>query len=208
MTQIKSPIRTAGASAGLQIPETDPWFFGYGSLVNRETHAYGEAAPARLRGWRRVWRHTRLRPVAYLTVVPDADAEIDGLIAAVPGADWAALDLRERAYARLPAHHQISHDLPHMPHISVYAIPDGRHGTPDAACPALLSYIDVVVQGYLREFGEVGVHRFFDTTDGWDASVLDDRAAPRYPRHRVLSRDERMLIDDCLADRGVRRISG
>jgi len=208
MTQIKSPIRTAGAVPGDQTAETDPWFFGYGSLVNRETHEYGEAAPARLKGWRRVWRNTLLRPVAYLTVVPDPGSEIDGLIAAVPSADWAALDLRERAYARQPAHHQISHDLPHMPHIALYAIPEGRHGTAKAACPVLLSYIDVVVQGYLREFGEAGVRRFFDTTHGWDAPVLDDRAAPRYPRHRILSRDEQALVDDHLAERRVRRIRG
>ena len=208
MTQVNSHIRAAGAAPGDQTAETDPWFFGYGSLVNRETHTFSEAAPARLRGWRRVWRHTRLRPVAYLTVVPDPSAEIDGLIAAVPGADWAALDMRERAYARLPAHHQVNHDLSHAPQIAHYAIPEGRHGTPDATCPVLLSYVDVVVQGYLREFGEAGVRRFFDTTDGWDAPVLDDRDAPRYPRHRVLSRDERALVDDHLSDRGVRRTRG
>ncbi len=204
MTQIKSPIRAPGAIPGGQATRTDAWFFGYGSLVNRDTHAFGVAAPARLRGWRRVWRHTRLRPVAYLTAVPDPAGEIDGLIAAVSGADWAALDMRERAYSRLSAHHQISHDLPHAPDIAIYTIPEGRHGTPGAACPVLLSYIDVVVQGYLREFGEAGVRRFFDTTDGWDAPVLDDRARPRYPRHRQLSGDERALVDDHLAAVGVR----
>ena len=71
-----------------------PYFFGYGSLVNRGTHDFDDAHPARLSGWRRIWRHTDLRPVAYLTVVPDASAEIDGLIAHVPDDDWAALDHR------------------------------------------------------------------------------------------------------------------
>ncbi|MEO1425117.1 MAG: gamma-glutamylcyclotransferase family protein, partial [Pseudomonadota bacterium] len=65
----------------------DPYFFGYGSLVNRATHAHDDAHPATLRGWRRMWRHTALRPVAFLTVVPAPGSRIDGLIAAVPGAD-------------------------------------------------------------------------------------------------------------------------
>ena len=180
------------------------YFFGYGSLVNRDTHMFQGAHPARLHGWRRVWRHTVLRPVAYLTVVPDATAEIDGLIAEVPHDDWAALDEREGAYDRVPAAHQVSHPLTHQPDIAVYSIPDGKHGAPSEAGPVLLSYIDVVVQGYLREFGEDGVRRFFDTTEGWEAPVLDDRAAPVYPRHRVLSAQERTLVDDHLSDRRVR----
>lgn len=206
MTQIKSPIRASGAGAGTRPAEADAWFFGYGSLVNRATHDYAETAPARLTGWRRVWRHTRLRAVAYLTVVPDPECQIDGLIAAVPPASQAALDARERAYARVPAHHQIAHALPHAPQIAVYAIPAGRHGTPDRAGPVLLSYIDVVVQGYLREFGETGVWRFFETTDGWGAPVLDDRAAPRYPRHQALHANERALVDDLLRAHDVRPI--
>ena len=183
---------------------THAYFFGYGSLVNRDTHGFAGAHPARLKGWRRVWRHTMLRPVAYLTVIPDPDAEIDGLIAEVPDDGWAALDERERAYDRVAAAHQVSHALPHSPEIAVYAIPDGRHGAPGEAGPVLLSYVDVVVQGYLREFGEAGVARFFDTTEGWEAPVLDDRAAPAYPRHRILSADERALVDDHLAARRVR----
>ncbi len=184
----------------------DAYFFGYGSLVNRATHVFAEAHPAQLSGWRRVWRHTELRPVAFLTVLPDADCIIDGLIAAVPGAGWPALDLREAAYTRVPAHHQVIHPLPHRPEIAVYSIPEGQHGTPSAAHPILLSYIDVVVQGYLREFGPEGVARFFETTDGWGAPILDDRASPRYPRHQALSPDERALSDDHLARLDVRLI--
>ncbi|WP_339106634.1 gamma-glutamylcyclotransferase family protein [Roseovarius rhodophyticola] len=140
------------------------YFFGYGSLVNTATHSFAEAHPAQLKGWRRMWRKTTMRQAAYLTVVPDSEAEIDGLIAEVPHGDWEALDERERAYARVDAAHQVSHPLPAMPAIVVYAIEDGRHGTPDRQSPVLLSYIDVVVQGYLHNFGEAGVQRFFDTT--------------------------------------------
>ncbi|WP_372886595.1 gamma-glutamylcyclotransferase family protein [Shimia sp.] len=180
-----------------------PYFFGYGSLVNRETHAYGGAHRARLGGWRRIWRHTDLRPVAYLTAIPDSSCEIDGLIAHVPGNDWRALDHRERAYERVAVCDQVSHPLPGPVSVAVYTVPDGKHGRPDREHPVLLSYVDVVVQGYLKEFGEPGVARFFDSTSGWSAPVLDDRAAPVYPRHQRLSPEERGLVDDHLKRLGV-----
>ena len=87
--------------------------------------------------------------------------------------------------------------------VAVYTVPHGKHGQPTIEHPLLLSYIDVVVQGYLREFGEAGVARFFQTTAGWSAPVLDDRARPIYPRHQTLSSDERQLVDDNLGRLGV-----
>ena len=71
----------------------------------------------------------------------------------------------------------------------------------------LLSYIDVVVQGYLREFGEAGVARFFDTTDGWNAPIADDRADPVYGRHQRLNSNERGLVHDHLHAVGARIIT-
>ena len=183
---------------------TEPFFFGYGSLVNRATHVFSDAHPARLRGWRRVWRHAALRPVAYLTAEPAPGVEIDGLIAHVPGNDWVALDERERAYVRNPVSGSVSHALARALEVSVYAIPHGRHGAPDAVHPVLLSYVDVVVQGYLREYGEAGVAAFFATTEGWDAPILDDRAAPAYPRAQRLTGDEQALVDTHLRAVGAK----
>jgi hypothetical protein len=177
---------------------SDPFFFGYGSLVNRATHAFDEAYPARLCGWRRVWRHTRLRPVAFLTAEPAAGVEIDGLVAAVPDDDWRGLDAREHAYDRHRVTEITRHRVARPVSIQVYAIPEGKHGKPDETHPVLMSYLDTVVQGYLREFGEAGVAHFFETTAGWDAPILDDRAQPRYPRFQQLSDDERGLVEDWL----------
>lgn len=175
------------------------YFFGYGSLVNRSTHSFGEAQTASARGWRRAWRSTALRPVSFLTAVPDATCKIDGLIAHVPNDDWAALDAREHAYARVGAEHQVTHSLGASPSsIAIYAIEDGHHFDPSLENPILLSYLDVVVQGYLGEFGEAGAQRFFETTTGWDAPILNDRAAPLYPRAQVLSADETGVVDDAL----------
>ncbi|MCV2894479.1 gamma-glutamylcyclotransferase family protein [Lentibacter sp. XHP0401] len=185
------------------------YFFGYGSLVNRSTHSFIEAHPASARGWRRAWRSTALRPVSFLTALPDTACEIEGLIAHVPNDDWAALDAREHAYARVGAAHQITHPLGNTASsIAIYAIEDGHHFDPSLENPILLSYLDVVIQGYLTEFGEAGAQRFFETTTGWDAPVLNDRAAPLYPRHQTLTADELTFVDVALTRLGIQPTDG
>ena len=178
----------------------DPYFFGYGSLVNLATHDFPDPRPAKLRGWRRAWKHTDLRSVAFLTAVPDPESEIEGMIAHVPKNDWAALDEREWAYDRIPATQSVAHPLTQDVEIAVYAVPKGQHTESTNRHPLLLSYIDVVVQGYLRAYGEDGADRFFATTDGWDAPILNDRADPRYPRHQQLKRHETEFVDTRLQE--------
>lgn len=181
------------------------FFFGYGSLVNRRTHVFEQAHTASAKGWRRAWRYTPHRQVAFLTAVPDPDCTIDGLIAHVPNDDWAALDEREAAYDRHRADHCVSHPLEAFDSIAIYAIPPSDLRLPDPDHPVLLSYIDVVVQGYLAEFGADGAAHFFATTTGWDAPVLDDRSSPRYPRAQRLTDDERAVVDAGLQAQGARR---
>lgn len=182
----------------------DPYFFGYGSLVNTATHVYDRHHPARLDGWRRAWRHTPYREMAFLTAEPHDGVWIDGLIAAVPGADWAALDAREEGYDRVPLANGITHTADEAGEIAVYHIPPEKHGPADGIRPILLSYLDVVVQGYLKVFGEEGGRHFFDTTAGWDGMVLDDRAAPLYPRAQVLAPDQTRFVNRHLDDLGIR----
>ena len=177
---------------------SDPYFFGYGSLVNSATHSYPDTRPATLRGWRRAWVGTPFFNVVLLTGVPAPGHAIQGLIAAVPGGDWAALDARERGYGRLPANGSVDHDLPVAPEIAVYAVP-GERMSERTGQVILLSYLDVVVQGFQRVFGDDGVQRFFDTTDGWDTPILNDRAEPVYPRHQTLTAHETALVDGHLS---------
>jgi len=184
---------------------TDRYFFGYGSLVNLATHDYPNARRARLKGWRRVWQHTDLRAIPFLTVRPDPGCEIDGMIAHVPNDDWAALDVRERGYDRIPATEQIVHDVPQASEIAVYAVPGPRHVNP-SDYPILLSYVDVVMQGYLHHFGAEGVDHFIATTDGWDITILNDRDQPRYPRHQALTPEETDFIDSRLRETPARII--
>lgn len=185
---------------------TDPYFFGYGSLVNLATHDFPNPQPARLKGWRRAWWHTDLRPNAILTAIPDPTSEIDGMIAHVPENDWAALDQREWAYQRKPVTHAVTHPVTQAVDIAVYAVHESRRAEPTEARHIVLSYLDVVVQGYLRAFGPEEADRFFATTDGWDAPVLNDRAEPRYARHQQLRPEETSFVDVQLARLGSRFI--
>ena len=133
-----------------------------------------------------------MRDLAILTVVPDPNCDICGLIARVPNDDWAALDQREIYYTR-------SNLAPQSLHydgtfdVQMYEVETDKDA--DVSHPILLSYLDVVVQGFLEQFGIDGVADFFDTTSGWDAPILNDRQAPIYPRAQVLTDDETALVD-------------
>jgi len=165
-------------------------FFGYGSLVNSATHDYRDLKPIRASGWARAWRHTALRDVAFLSAVLDPKSEIDGLTAQVEPHDWPALDQREFAYERVA--------LEGHSDTVIYTIPQGEQKEASIKHPILLSYLDVVVQGYLDVFGEEGAAQFFATTHGWEAPILNDRAAPRYPRHQTLTPMQTQFVDDAL----------
>lgn len=176
----------------------DGYFFGYGSLVNRATHAHAPAFPATITGWRRIWRHLPERDLATLSVVKDPATQIDGLIAGVKAADWPALDAREFCYERCDVTPAVTHQAQVNGTIQMYEVTAQEQQ--DTQHAILLSYLDVVVQGYLQVYGEDGVAAFFATTSGWDAPILNDRVAPRYPRHQVLSDAEQSLVDAHLHD--------
>lgn len=172
--------------------------FGYGSLVNTGTHALMPVRPDRLAGWRRRWCYTATGAGPLLSAVPAGPADaIDGLIAQVPAADWPALDAREAGYARCGTP---------WPGVAVYAVPDPQAGGTTGSTggsPILLSYLDAVLQGFLHRFGPEGLARFAATTDGWHIPVLNDRAAPRYPRAQRLAAAEAAQVDALLAALGV-----
>lgn len=185
----------------------DPYFFGYGSLVNVMTHSYDTPTKAALTGWRRAWRHSPHRDISFLTAVPEEGAQILGLMASVPNSDWAALDAREFAYERYDVRGMVTHPLLHAIDISVYAIPEQKHSAPTSDNPILLSYLDVVIQGYLHQFGRDGVTHFQETTSGWDAPILDDRASPLYPRAQLLSAQEAKIVDQVIENVGATLIA-
>jgi len=174
---------------------THPRFFGYGSLVHLGTHDYPDPQPATLTGWRRVWRHAKARPVAFLSVEPCANTTLHGITAQVPNADWAALDLREHAYNRRDVTAQFGVDT------AVYEADPNKTQDPSVGHPILLSYLDVVIAGY-QTLRHDGAAHFFATTHGW-GPVLNDRDDPLYPRAKPLSAQTRTVVDNALSDLSV-----
>lgn len=179
---------------------SDPFFFGYGSLVNARTHDHPDPSPATVSGWTRSWRHTTRRPYAYLSVMPSEVTSIDGLIARVPENDWTALDKREAGYHRQAIEDDsIKHGRSDPTEVQIYQTHAETDITGRVFYPILLSYLDVVVQGFRDIFGEDGVAAFFTSTEGWEAGILDDRSAPIYPRAQKLSPLETELVNHHIA---------
>ena len=181
----------------------DSYFFGYGSLVNLSTHEYRDPKAASLRGWRRIWLNTYMCDAAFLSVHPAEGAEIDGIIARVPDADWVALDARETGYDRLDATDQIVVDTEPPFDCVVYVVPRTRETDTGQKSPILLSYLDVVLQGFMQIYGSDGLDHFFATTDGWDRSIYNDRHMPIYPRHRHLDATELKCVNALLEEHNI-----
>lgn len=165
--------------------------FGFGSLVNAATHGYAVAGPAQLNGWHRVWRRSAGYRSCVLSVEPAPGVEIDGLLLRVPRAEAAALDRRESGYDFVDVTDGMR-DCAEP--VGTYIIPAETAMGPTEGHPILLSYLDVCVQGFLQQFGESGVERFFATTASW-GPIRDDRAQPVYPRAQVLSPSEQDTVD-------------
>lgn len=165
------------------------YFFGYGSLVNLRTHSYLDPSPFEIKGWKRQWVSSTLRDVAFLSVIPSGDTTLQGMRASTQGIGWEQLDIREAGYYR----HILSNT-----EMSMY-VGDPNAIRTDIKQPILLSYLDCVIQGFLEHFSEAGVAKFFETTQGWEHPILDDRANPKYPRATQLSDHERALVDHYLA---------
>lgn len=189
-------------------------YFGYGSLVNSATRPQShEVIPARLFGFRRAWRVSTRRSLlagaCSLTIrAADPDSVVRGVLAAESRVSLPTLDRRERHYDRLTvAADGVTPEAPH-PHpgeVYVYRVKPAHDRFGSRRFPVLLSYVDCVLQGYLKVFGEAGVAEFMATTDGWHVPILDDRADPLYPRAQTLSAAERSLVDDALATAGATR---
>jgi len=186
-------------------------YFGYGSLVNRDTRPLDEQAhPARLLGWQRVWGHrvnssdlalqTSRQSCCSLSIdllATSTSAYIDGVVVTIPLADLPILDKREAGYERLalPASDfQLPADCT-AAHIHVYKSDTSHEGRSDAQFPILQSYIDCVLAGYCAVFGQDGMQQFVTSTAGWDGVIENDRVKPRYPRAVTLPASQLSLFD-------------
>ena len=183
-------------------------YFGYGSLVNDQTRnadSFGFAA--RLKGYRRrwsIWKASAERKafgfggVAALSVYADAQSALDGLLIFDRKDHLPDVDKREAMYDRVPIRLDdltSGHDVPKGVDCYIYVGQPAHTEESDPAFPMLQSYVDAVMQGFLHKFGEEGVSRFVEETDGWQTHLLLDRSAPFYPRHVTLSEEERGVVD-------------
>lgn len=183
-------------------------YFGYGSLVNRATHRTRivDALPARLKGWRRIWRPRPDMPgfpAALLSVRREAGVVCDGLLVIDRLSNLPAVDAREMHYGRVAlteAELELPNDRP-RPACPVYVYEAKAEIPAHREPPRILrSYLEAVMQGFLAEHGETGLRRFLAETGGFDLPLHDDRAAPVYPRAVELTETQRRLFARLLAE--------
>jgi len=174
------------------------WIFGYGSLINRASvrhtladEAIGEVVPGRISGWRRSWSNRVVaRGRTGLGACVEAEGRINGVAIELLDPDFAALDLREAGYMRERVKDQTLVDG----ELWLYTKPDGMPAS--AEFPVAVSYLEVVLSGCLALGREFAVE-FLTETPGLTA-LMNDRAAPVYPRRVPLAADEIAAIDDLL----------
>lgn len=187
-------------------------YFGYGSLVNRDTHrtdTFG-AVRASVRGWRRHWQGRPQQvdnPISLLSVKAETDPahDLPGLLVFDRIENLPALDEREFNYYRRTVDPQaltVSNDL--AVDVPIYIYEGKPEHAPDTGHAILQSYLDAVLQGYLCEYGGEAVRRFIADTHAFDNTpIVRDRDAPRYMRAVKLREDEAELFDEALAAHGV-----
>lgn len=185
-------------------------YFGYGSLVNRRTlrTKFLGIRRARATGWQRFWLpRGEDGDMALLSVQPTDEETIEGVVVYDRAEHLPAVDEREAGYARrIVDLGRLSVERPPIADVPVY-IYEAHRGSPDAAdtqSAILQSYLDAVMQGFRTLYGEAGLRRFVDGTDGFETTVLQDRAQPRYPRSVTLSDGEAALFDRLVSERGAR----
>lgn len=187
-------------------------YFGYGSLVNIDTIPdTAEVTPGRLSGWLREWRVCGQgddgQGRCALTVRPEKGAEIWGVMAREPRERLSELELREKRYVKVDAvgvsFRCEALQAPGPADLFLFkAAPEHLRWGCDKH-PILQSYLDCVLAGFFRTWGERGIDHFLETTDGWHVPVLRDRTRPHYPRPITLDPDLADLIDEKLKDHGI-----
>jgi hypothetical protein len=180
-------------------------YFGFGSLVNRHTLRtdYQDSVPASLKGWRRHWQARSIpldENIALLSIHPDADCVIQGMLVVDLVRNLPLVDEREAGYSR----HQLQPEDLNLPEdfnppASLYVyVADEPLDQPDDG-PLIQSYLDAVMQGFHQVYGEEGVHHFVDTTSQFRRQLIRDREVPKYPRSVTLEPGQAALFDRVLS---------
>lgn len=188
-------------------------YFGYGSLVNPRTlrTKFLGIRRAEADGWRRFWLpQAENEEMSLLSVKPDEDAAVHGVVVYDLVEHLPAVDEREAGYARrIVDLSRLEIENPPLKDVPVY-IYEAEAGTATAAdrqSAILQSYLDAVMQGFRMLYGDDGLSRFITETHGFETMLLADRATPLYPRPVTLEGGEAELFDRLVAGRGARTVA-
>lgn len=187
-------------------------YFGYGSLVNRQTLSGNKkAVPTQVSGWIREWKHCvnlSLGKICALTVSRRPGTKIHGVLILDSMVGLAEIDRREIGYSRENIEIEdatLRARLEDVPAYTYVSTGEFNHWG-NAEYPIWQSYLDCVLMGYIEVWGRKGAADFIATTEGWNqVPILNDRTAPKYPRAIDLSETNRRVIDDLLEEAGVSR---
>lgn len=180
--------------------------FAYGSLLNKATWPFDvDIELVTVRSWVRQWRQivqTDRGKICALTISPDIKSSIDGILLAADDQTLSKLIKREIGYNRTEIlNSNISKNQNSNKHLLkdesvitfISSKPTFAWATKEA--PILLSYIDVVAKGYFDFYGMEGLINFFNTTEGWNLPIMNDRSQPLYPRALKLDPEFLNLVD-------------
>ncbi|MCV0429392.1 MAG: gamma-glutamylcyclotransferase [Roseibium sp.] len=191
-------------------------YFGYGSLVNVDTIPENtEVTPGRLDGWVREWKvcgeGANGRGRCALSVRKKDGVEIRGVMAREPRTRLAELEQREKRYFKVEdigtSFRCEAEGIPGPEELFLFkASPEHRRWGSETH-PILQSYLDCVLAGFFRLWGEEGIDHFLQTTDGWHVPVLKDRTSPHYPRSVNLVPELADLVDQKLREIGASFLS-
>ncbi|MEK6899601.1 MAG: gamma-glutamylcyclotransferase family protein [Nanoarchaeota archaeon] len=191
------------------------YLIGYGSFMNAKSRAedgdtVGEALPAIIRGYRRVW-NTPDGDQTAVGCIPYEGSIVTGAIAlAASTEDFSGFDARETGYGRtrIPLVELVSYPrlaLPKEGFGHIYVAQEDL-AFPSEALPISQAYLDVVLNGCLsfgeefgNKFGEEFAKEWVLTTYGWEYPWLNDRKKPRYSVEEV-SKERADLIDAILLE--------
>jgi cation transport protein ChaC len=175
-----------------------PYLFAYGSLVNDKTRPSNSVGiPAQVKGYSRSWRHPihlNGMCVCGVTVYKESGGLLDGLlILSDPEYQSKLLSTREPGYSitTIDTEAVIAPFLTSIGRPVDILVSDPKK-TPtdmDEEWVILRTYLDAILYGYFIRFGEEGVSRFLTSFVDWEFPILNDRVAPRYPRHQQIGAD-------------------
>ncbi|MEM7462048.1 MAG: gamma-glutamylcyclotransferase family protein [Pseudomonadota bacterium] len=194
-------------------------YFGYGSLVNRQTlkTRYAHAIPVRLKGWRRHWQsrasgylHYTGKDIALLSVHESQDTNLSGMLILDQRENLDEIDIREKGYDR---HRLDPNQLDFGADVGQIMLPRdlfiyvGKSDPDDRQNSKLLqSYLDTVLAGYLSEYGSAGIEHLLETTVGFERDIIADRENPIYTRAIRPDDELAMRFDALLQAKGARLI--